>query len=388
MNNNNKDIIIASKNVKFESIRYKRLEVDEINGYKKTSLTITLPFDIYFKNECLYSEEDDFNKLIKYINDINILNINLENKNINKVLEIIYKIENKINKKIRFINIITKNHTIKEIEKLRFLEEDRIIKIWYEDGITDCSVDEFITMRKNLDKIINDVNKKNLTNLEKVIYVYDIVKKYNYKPSSTMDGRQLHKIFVKNNIVCSGYARLISQILNELNIQAGIYKLVTKENELHARSFVQIIDEKYDVNAIYSMEPTWESSLKEEYSYSLFLTPISKLKQTFPKDKFREDISVLCKEKQLNEIKLRDKIALYQFFHNKDLTQEEINKTLEQATKEVSLNSFCKALINVKQAQGIDKKTIELNVPNIINYNKNLANYLNQNMGTNINFFQ
>ena len=266
--------------VKFNTEKYKKIKINEIEGYKKQILTINLPFNLTFENDFLYNEEDDFNKLLKYINDIETLNINLENKNINKILEVVYKIENKINKKIKFINIITQNETIKEIEKLRFLEEDRIIKIWYEDGITDCTVDEFITMRKNLDKITNKIKQKTLTPLEKVIYVYDIVKKYNYKQSKNMDGRQLHKLFDKDGIVCSGYARLISQILNELNIESGIYKLVTKDKELHARSLVHIKDEKYNINKIYSMEPTWESSLKEEYSYTMFLTPIENLKQT------------------------------------------------------------------------------------------------------------
>lgn len=380
--------IRTNAKVKFESEKYKKLNINKAEGYKKTSLTINLPFEINFKNNCLYDEEEDFNKLLKYIKNIEILNINFVNATIDKVIETIYKIENKINKKITFINIITENKTIKEIEKLRFLEDDRIIKIWYEDGITDCCVDEFITMRKNIDKIVLDVKEKNLTNLEKVIYVYDIVKKYNYKSSDNMDGRQLHKIFTTNAIVCSGYARIISQVLEELGVNSGIYKLMTKDNELHARSFVHIIDEKYNVNALYSMEPTWESSINEEYAYSLFLTPITRLKQTFPNEKFREDISVLCKEKQLSEISLRDRISLYKFFKNKDLTQEEINKKLEHATKEVTLSTFCEALIRVKTAQGLEKHKVELNVPKIINYNNNLVKYINSNIGTNISFFK
>lgn len=382
-----KDIENASINsVKFESVRYKKLNVDKTFGYQKTQLTLNLPFDLYFKDDCLCSEEDDFNKLLKYLNDIKILNINIENASVNKIIEIIYKIEEQINKKIEFINIITENKTINEIEKLRFLEDDRIIKIWYEEGITDCAIDEFITMRKNIDKITQEVKEKQLTNFEKVIYVYDIVKKYNYKKSDNMDGRQLHKIFTTDNIVCSGYSRIISQVLNELGIQSGIYKLITKNNELHARSFVHLKDETYNIDAIYSMEPTWESAIKDEYSYSLFLTPITKLKETFPNDTFREDIDVLCNKKTIDEIKLRDRISLYQFFKNKDLTQQEINELISKATKEVTLEAFAQALINVKAKQGI--KNIKMNIPNIINYNNNLVKYLNNNMGTNINFFK
>ena len=195
-----------------------------------------------------------------------------------------------------------------------------------------------------------------------------------------MDGRQLHKIFTTDNLVCSGYSRIISQVLEELNIQSGIYKLMTKDNVLHARSFVHIVDDKYNVDALYSMEPTWESKLNEDFAYSMFLTPITKLKQTFPNETFREDIDVLCGEKKLNEISLRDKISLYQFFKNKDLTQQEVDK--------VTLNAFSEALINVKTCEGLKRNVVELNVPKIIKYNTNLINYINSNIGTKIEFFK
>lgn len=384
--------IKTTKQIEFKTKQFKKIKINKIEKYNKKTLTISLPFEIYFENDCLYSEEEEFKQLIKYIEDIEILNINLKTQNTtNKAIETIYKIENKINKKIQFINFITENRTIKDIEKFKFLEDDRIIKIWYEDGITDCKIDEYITMRKNIDKLVNEIKEKKLTNFEKVIYTYDIVKKYNYNKSDndySMDGRQLHKIFNTNNIVCSGYARLISQILNELGIKSGIYKLITKNNELHARNLVHIIDEKYNINSIYSMEPTWESALNEQYSYGLFLTPIEKLKEYFPKEKFREDIDVLCGTKKINEISLKDRISLYQFFQNKDLTQIDIEKTLKETTKKVTLNKFCNALVNVKAAEGISENILKLNVKNIIEYNNNLTEIINKKMETKISFFK
>ena len=383
--------IIVHETIEFKTEQFKKIKINKVDKYTKTSLTIKLPFKIYFENDCLYSEEEEFNKLLKYIDNIEILNIEMENTNqINNVIDLVYKLENKINKKISFINCITKNKTIKDIEKLKFLEEDRIIKIWYEDGITDCTVDEFIIMRKNIDSIINDIQSKKLSNFEKIIYLYDIVKKYNYKKSEddySMDGR-LHKIFNTKNIICSGYARIVSQVLNEIGIQAGIYKLITNNNELHARNIVHIKDEKYNVNSIYSMEPTWESAIKEDYAYSLFLTPIDKLKEYFPNETFRQDIDVLCGNKNIDEIDLRDKISLYQFFDNKDLTQQEIDRLLKETTRKVTLQDFCKALINVKVEEGISENIINLNISKIINYNNELTNYLNNKIKTNINFFE
>lgn len=383
--------IITHKTIEFKTEQFKKIKINKVDKYNKKSLTLTLPFKIYFENDCLYSEEEDFNNLLKYIDDIELLNINMEDTNqIDNIINLIYKIENKINKKITFINCITKNRTIKDIEKLKFLEENRIIKIWYEDGITDCTIDEFIIMRKNIDKILEEIQSKTLSNFERIIYLYDIVKKYKYSKSKdnySMDGRQLHKIFNTKNIICSGYARIISEVLNELGIQTGIYKLITKDNELHARNIVYIKDKKYNIDCLYSMEPTWESALKEEYSYSLFLTPIKELKKSFPLEKFRKDIDVLCGENKINEIPLIDRISLYQFFEDKDLSQTKIDDIIQKTEKKVSLENFTKALINVKTAQGMPESIINLNIKNIIKYNTNLTAYLNEKMGTNINFF-
>ena len=149
--------INIEKKLEFKSDKFKKLNINKIQAKEKTQLTLTLPFNLFFQNDCLYNEEDDFNILLNYLKNIEILNINLEENNIDKLIEVVYKIENKMNKKIKFINCIIENKTIKEIEKLKFLEDGRIIKIWYEDGITDCTIDEFIIMRKNIDKIINKV---------------------------------------------------------------------------------------------------------------------------------------------------------------------------------------------------------------------------------------
>lgn len=383
--------INLEKNISFNSDTYKKINFNKAEKYNKTMLTINLPFKILFKEQEICDEEEDFKKLLRYIDNLEMLNIKVDEMDIiDTIIDVIQKIENRINRKIKFINFITENKTINNLEKIRFLEEGRIIKIWYEDGITDCTIDEFITMRENIDKIVNKVKQQKLSNLEKIIYVYDIVKKFNYKKSEdnySMEGRQLHKIFNTHNIVCTGYARIVTQVLNELGIKAGIYKLTTKNNELHARNLVHIIDEKYDINSIYSMEPTWESALNEQYSYSLFLTPIDKLKEYFPKEKFREDIDVLCGTKTIEEISLGDRISLYQFFQNKDLTQEEIKATIETTNKKVTLNKFCEALIKVKTAEGISKNILELNVNNIINYNNKLTKYINEKMETKINFF-
>ena len=359
--------------IQFNTEEFQKLNIDKAHGYDKEELTLTLPL----------KDEQDFKKLLKYIKNITTLNINFDNtKVVDNTIEIILEIEKKINKKIKSINCITGNKTIRDIEKLRFLENERTIKIWYEEGITDCSVEDFILMRNKIDEIVNDTKNKNLSNFESIIYVYDIVKRFNYKTSDTMEGRQLHKIFNTESMVCTGFSRIMTEVLNEIGIRTGIYKLLTN-NSLHTRCIVHIIDEKYNINGIYSMEPTWESMINDASAYSLFLTPINKLKEAFPLDRFRSDIDVLCGTKKLNEINLRDRVSLYQFFDTKELTQETINNTIKEANKYATLKNFCQALLIVRTIQNIN-----ININDVINYNNKLVDYLNIKMGTNINFFE
>lgn len=375
--------LCVSSRVSFNSDRYKKYDIDKFNGYNKDVLSINLPFSVYFSGDYLFNEEDDFSKLLDYLRDITVLNINFDDVNVvDSAIDVVLKIEDAIGHKIKSINCITGNRTINDIEKFKFLESDRVVKIWYEDGITDCSIDEFILMRNRLDHIVSSVKAKSLSPFESVIYVYDIVKKFNYKSSDSMDGRQLHKVFGVGGMVCSGFSRVISEVLNELGIRSCVYKLITN-NGLHARSLVHIIDNKYHINGIYSMEPTWESMLNVDSSYGLFLTPINKLKKFFPNDRFRCDIDVLCGNMNIDDIPLRDKISLYRFFDNKDLSQDYIDSVIKSACRYASLEDFCKALVNVRVVQNS-----YINVVDVVNYNNRLVNYLNVKMGTNINFFK
>ena len=98
--------INIEKKLDFKSDKFKKLNINKIQAKEKTQLTLTLPFNLFFQNDCLYNEEDDFNILLNYLKNIEILNINLEENNIDKLIEEIYKIENKMNKKIKFINYI------------------------------------------------------------------------------------------------------------------------------------------------------------------------------------------------------------------------------------------------------------------------------------------
>lgn len=382
--------IIIRKNIEFTSKRFNKYQINKIKGYDKKNITIELPLEKTNDNISNINEEEDFKLLLKYIKEIDTINIKISStEHINDAIKIIYQIEEHQQTKINNINIVTPNKSYQDINKLKFLEDDRKINIIYEEGIKNCTIDEYMVMRNNIDKIVNEISKKQLSNFENVIYAYDLVKMMNYHESQdnySMEGRQLHKIFTNNNIVCSGFSKLLSQILNELGITASSYKMLTAHNNLHTRALVHIIDNKYQINHIYSLEPTWESNLSNKDSYALFLTPIEKVKESFPLEKYRSDIDILNGEKRIEETTLNSRISLIKLFNNKHLTQDYIEEIMSQALPNITLDKFIEALIKVRVAEGYANDKININ--EIIETNKNLIDMLNQKMQTNLKFFK
>ena len=60
---NNEIEIKTNKNIEFKTESYKKLKINKTGNYNKTSLTLTIDNDT----------EEDFNKLLKHINNLNLL---------------------------------------------------------------------------------------------------------------------------------------------------------------------------------------------------------------------------------------------------------------------------------------------------------------------------
>lgn len=133
----------------------------------------------------------------------------------------------------------------------------------------------------------------NLSNYEKFIYVYNIVKMFkDYKEcdSDRRQSRDLYKILDNEYMVCVGYAELFSDLLNKININNCCISLNVdtsymneKEDELnfdddkivdksgHRRVFVYLKDDKYKIDGYYLSDPTWDNKLNKDcYNHMLF----------------------------------------------------------------------------------------------------------------------
>lgn len=133
----------------------------------------------------------------------------------------------------------------------------------------------FITLKEYEDtiltiaRIVEDVKRYNLSPLEQIMYVYDIVKERIYtkenKDESYTVSRDLTSALLGDKIVCAGYARILGKILDNLGIQSNRINLFEKDkpNSGHTRNEIYVKDKKYGIEGVYYFDATWDSKKNE-----------------------------------------------------------------------------------------------------------------------------
>lgn len=158
------------------------------------------------------------------------------------------------------------------------------------------SLKQFKETKNKIDNIVNDIKSMNLSEFEKLIYIYDIVRDREYKiedkKEKYTESRDLTKVLFGDKIVCVGFSILFKIICRKLNIACEVYKLEsTTRNVGHYRNICYIKDKKYNIDGIYFFDPTFDCK-KEDNSFLKSYRFFSKTKNFFSKiDKFdKEDI--------------------------------------------------------------------------------------------------
>ena len=230
------------------------------------------------------------NKQIKYLNflkkDTNISFYYNDYNNIFKSIQ--FLIDNKyedisiqINNKKEFNNYIFNN----DISKC------------FSDNVTIYENVNVTTLEKYMEyeKTLYDIVKPaiNLSNYEKYIYVYNIVKMFKEYKECNNDrivARNLYKILDNEYMVCVGYAKLLSDLLSKLNINNTTIDVTVdvsykgeKVDKIdftevkkvkragHERVYVYLKDDKYKIDGYYFSDPTWDNDLELDlYNHMLF----------------------------------------------------------------------------------------------------------------------
>ena len=135
---------------------------------------------------------------------------------------------------------------------------------------------------KKLETLITPIKNANLSPLERYLAVYNIVKNYKLYKENKDDknkARYLRYILDNEYMVCVGYSKLLTELLDKVGIDAnGIsidvdtsyddgFTREEKEVELagHQRSIISIDDDKYNIHGLYMADPTWDNSLPNNY---------------------------------------------------------------------------------------------------------------------------
>jgi len=159
------------------------------------------------------------------------------------------------------------------------------IKIGYQMQNHDIDIMTLYDTAVMASDISRRIERYNLSPLEKIIYVYDEVKKREYKKSNkdVCESRDLDRVLHGDAIVCVGYSNLFNAILKNLGIKA-LPLLSVSAN--HQRSLVYIEDSKYNICGVYVFDPTLDSKKSDKYinNYSYFGIKLSDSERECPSD--------------------------------------------------------------------------------------------------------
>lgn len=274
--------------------------------YEKIKFKLNLPIDLSYENEEQYYSLDhitiyecndlniDFNI---FNNKIDILSdklkkafpnkeIDINSKNINCVINEEY-IENKeliyrfINKYKNF-NILIYINDYKILANLLNDNEYPNLQVGFKNSDEIISYKEFYDMYYKLNEIVEFINYYNLSPLEKVLLVYDIVKANKYKKEKQGENygisRNLNEIINNDKIVCVGFSNLIDFLLKNLGIKSNTMILgYENKNIRHERNYIFLKDEKYNIDGMFFLDATWDSKKNDKYldNYLYFLKPFN-----------------------------------------------------------------------------------------------------------------
>lgn len=283
--NYNMDLLQVQKN--------REMFFDELEKIKNYSIleNKVIDFDLIIK---------DFNKFKEKFSNIFLVDKNTDSSinfiiyddSLNEMDKII-----KFIKKYKNLNItLHLNHYSNFVEAIN--EEDLPnLQIKFENSEKPISYKEFYNMHKKLNEIIEFVKHYDLSPLEQVILIYDIVKANVYKKEeineSYTKSRNLNEIIYNDKIVCVGYANLINYLLTNLGFKNKCIITRNKETKIgHQKNYLYLEDNKYDIKGVFFLDVTADSKKIEDYidNYKYFLRPF---------DYFDSKKSVIVSPKEL-----------------------------------------------------------------------------------------
>ena len=159
-------------------------------------------------------------------------------------------------------------------EEMAKSENAENIKFRYSSGSSEFSLDKIIEDEKFIQTIANEIKEKQFSPLERMVAIYDMaqaIKPY-VDEGKTDDSRTLHEYLNNNYMVCAGYANFIKNIGHMLGEHYS--QISCNFGGPHARNYVNLVDDKYEVNGFYGLDATNDNTYGKDASqrsYKYFL---------------------------------------------------------------------------------------------------------------------
>lgn len=113
-----------------------------------------------------------------------------------------------------------------------------------------------------INNIVSKIQKLNLSPIEQIMYVYDLVRDRVYKEELITEppyiSRDLTSVLLGNRIVCVGFTNIFNQILENLGITSkkDHLKSIDPNESNHVRNIVYVYDKKYNIEGNYLFDLT------------------------------------------------------------------------------------------------------------------------------------
>ena len=250
-----------------------------------------LYFDGNLKKELCKAIEDDKSSLNDCLKKLlNYYNFNKSSNNLIETIDTVY-IYGNIDEIVEFIN----NNPILEDKKvvidnffsfrnddlyllLSELSDYSNIYINLKGNSNAVNIEDIIKTVDIIDNMTNLVKRFDFSQIEQIMYVYDLVRDRIYvkekSGESRNNSRDLTSVLLGDKIVCLGFSNIFDAIMQKLNIKSRIYILNPTENGKfkHARNVVYVNDDKYNINGIFFFDTTWDckkddNKFLESYQY-------------------------------------------------------------------------------------------------------------------------
>lgn len=141
------------------------------------------------------------------------------------------------------------------------------IRFYFQENNSPLSAKELYNTSLMVNDIVSRVKKANLSQMESIMYVYDILKERIYKndDENYHNARDVMNVLAGDNIVCVGYSNVFNAVLKCMDIKT--MPLISYEAN-HQRSIAYVKDDKYAIDGVYVFDPTWDSKKDtNDYAY-------------------------------------------------------------------------------------------------------------------------